>query len=516
MLSNSRSLSENQAKEKYPLFPNFFLNHDNKNSKIDYEIKTSKTEDFVMKNILKNSAFARIHSLLDENSFVEIGAEITARSTDFHLYKEELPKDGVITGYGQINGRLVYVYSQDSSVLGGAIGEMHSRKITRLYDMALKMGAPIIGILDSSGVRLQESMDALAGLGEIYQKQAIASGIIPQYALIMGNCGGGLSMIPALCDFTFIEETNGSLFLQSPNAIPSNHRDICDTTRATWKSTNSQSIDFIGKEEDLYLEVRRFIDMLPSNNRYDIFQEEFCEDDPNRDFESLEAKDPSILLTELADYHVFVETKKETTKEMVTGFLQLNGMTIGCIANRTTSEGSTASLTALGAKKAGDFLTFCDAFHIPILTLTNVSGFQPSFESEVLTAANCASFVSSYSFATVPKVTLILEEAFGSASLIMGSKSLGTDLVYAWKDARIGSMDGEKMANILYKGESKKIIKEKAAEYEQTHASARAAAAHGHLDRIIDPIDTRKYLISAFDMLASKRDVRMDKKHFSR
>lgn len=471
-----------------------------------------------MNKSVNNSALTRIQSLLDAGSFVEIGAVVRARSTNFHLYKEKTPADGVITGYGLINGRLVYVYSQDPSVLGGSIGEMHSRKITQLYDMALKMGAPVIGILDCSGIRLQESTDALQGLGLIYQKQALASGIIPQFTIVMGNCGGGVSILPALSDFTFVENQKGNLFLQSPNTIPQNSREKCDTSNADWKASHSQNIDICGTTEEIYAEIQRLIDILPSNNRFSVIQEP-CTDDLNRLCEGINnvAGDTTTILSMLGDNYEYIETKKFIAKEMSTGFIRLNGMTIGCIANRQNATDNKETypdvLTAGGMKKAASFVKFCDAFHIPVLTLCNISGFDSSFNAEIEFPAACAALISAYSYATVPKVTVVLEKAMGSAGTVMSSKSLGTDLVYAWKNAKIGAMDGIQAAKILYEGESATTIREKAKEYDALQNEADSAASHGYIDALIDPKDTRKYLISAFEMLATKTEARSYKKH---
>jgi acetyl-CoA carboxylase carboxyltransferase component len=498
----------------------FALNHSREKSKIFYGEILVKTEDYIMNRTTGHSAAMRIQALLDPNSFVELGAGIHARSTDFHLYKEETPGDGVITGYGLINEQLVYIYSQDSSVLGGAIGEMHSRKITNLYDMALKMGAPIIGILDCSGLRLQESTDAMNGLGAIYQKQAAASGIIPQLMLVMGNCGGGLSVIPALADFTFVEQENGKLFLQSPDSILSNTKEHCDTTSSNWKSVHTQNIDFCGTEEDIYIEVRRFLSILPANNRFSIVQD-ICNDDPNRLCEDIKnaASDTAILLSMIADQYEFIETKKETAMDMATGFLRLNGMTIGCVANRQSVSDKNFTcasvLTADGAKKAADFIRFCDAFRIPVLTISNITGFEQSFETESHAADAFAALTSAYAGSTIPKVTLIVEQAMGSAGVMMGSRSLGTDLVYAWENATIGPMDANQAARILYEGESMATIRQEAAKYNDLQNSTAAAASRGYIDGIIKPQDTRKYLISAFDMLATKLETGYAKKHLS-
>lgn len=471
-----------------------------------------------MNHLVKNSALKRILSILDENSFVEIGASVTARPDMFHLNNEKLQADGVITGYGLVDGRLVYLYSQDASVFGGSISEKNSQKIIRLYDMAIKMGAPIIGIIDCSGVRLFEGYDALYGLGSIYRKQVSASGIIPQFSIIMGNCGGGTAMIPALSDFTFVESQKGSLFLQSPDTIPSNHRDKCDTASVTWRASHTKNIDFCGTEAEICNELKHLLQILPSNHRFDIMPDD-CSDSLNRLCDGIceLACDSAQLLSLIGDDSVFIETKKLYAKELATGFIQLNGMTVGCIANRSLSgtEILTDRLTASAVKKAAAFIKYCDAFHIPLLTLCNTSGFDSSFESEISFCDSCAAMLTSYASASVPKVTLILEKALGSAGTIMGSQSVGSDLVYAWKDAKIGAMDSLMAARILYEGESSSVIKEKEAQYDAACGNADACAAHGYIDAIINPEQTRKFLISAFDMLSSKQEVIPSKRHHS-
>ena len=229
----------------------------------------------------ENASSARISSLLDAGSFVEIGGAVTARNTDFNMQEKETPADGVITGYGVIDGNLVYVYSQDASVLNGAIGEMHAKKIANIYDMAMKMGAPVIGLVDCAGLRLQEATDALEAFGKLYMKQSMASGVIPQITAIFGRCGGGLSIVPALTDFTFMEAKNGKLFMNSPNAIPGNDISKCDTSSAKFQSENTGLVDGIGTEEEILGEIRTLVCMLPCNNEEDASYDE-CTDDLNR------------------------------------------------------------------------------------------------------------------------------------------------------------------------------------------------------------------------------------------
>jgi len=266
-----------------------------------------------------NSARQRITGLLDEKSFMEIGALVTARNTDFDLSQSETPSDGVITGYGLIDGNLVYVYSQDASVLKGTIGEMHSKKIAAVYDMAVKMGAPVIGLIDCAGMRLQESVDALNGFGEIYAKQVMASGVVPQISAVFGSCGGGLTVIPALSDFVFIEKEQGRMFVNSPNALPGNNISKCDTADAAYQSENNGCIDGVGTEAEILTQIRELICMLPGNNAGGGREEE-CTDDLNRICENLEngAEDARLVLTHIADDNLFLETKTDYARNMVT------------------------------------------------------------------------------------------------------------------------------------------------------------------------------------------------------
>lgn len=475
-----------------------------------------------MSNTAQNLASTRISSLLDENSFVEIGGCVTARSTDFNLKQTETPSDGVITGYGVIDGNLVYVYSQDASVLGGTIGEMHAKKIARIYDMALKMGAPVIGLIDCAGLRLQEATDALNAFGAIYEKQALASGVIPQITAVFGTCGGGLALVPALTDFTFMESKKAKLFVNSPNALDGNEISKCDTSSAKFQSENAGLVDFTGTEDEILAGIRELVTMLPANNEDDMSYEE-CTDDLNRVCADLAnaAGDTAILLSEISDDQVFVETKADYAKEMVTGFIRLNGTTVGAVANRTEvygeDGGKTAEfapvLTAKGAKKAARFVKFCDAFNIPVLTLTNTTGFKADMHSERTIAAAAAELTHTFADATVPKVNVIIGKAYGSAYVAMNSKAVGADLTYAWEDAEIGMMDAKLAAKIMYADADAATISEKAAEYAKLQSSVQSAARRGYVDTIIKAEDTRKYVIGAFEMLFTKREDRPAKKH---
>lgn len=473
-------------------------------------------------NATENSAGKRIAELLDAGSFVEIGGAVTARNTDFNLQAKETPADGVITGYGVIDGNLVYVYSQDATVLNGSIGEMHAKKILKIYDMAMKMGAPVIGLIDCAGLRLQEATDALEAFGGLYLKQSMASGVIPQITAIFGTCGGGLAVIPGLTDFTFMESKSGKLFVNSPNALAGNEISKCDTSSADYQSEVAGLVDGVGSETEILGQIRTLVTLLPANNEDDLSYEE-CTDDLNRVCPDLAnaAEDTAIALAQIADNQSFFEVKSAFAKEMVTGFIRLNGVTVGAVANRTKVYDAQAqvvaefdgSLTVDGCKKAIDFVNFCDAFSIPVLTLTNVSGYCATKESEKNMARATARLTYTFANATVPKVNVIIGKAFGSAYIAMNSKSIGADMVYAWPNSEIGMMEADLAAKIMYAGEDASVIREKAAEYKELQSSPMSAARRGYVDSIVEPADTRKYLIGAFEMLFTKREDRPDKKH---
>ena len=442
----------------------------------------------------KNSlAMQRIAKLLDENSFVELGSLVTARSTDFNLTAEETPSDGVITGHGLIDDNLVFVYSQDASVLGGTIGEMHAKKIASVYDMAMKMGAPVIGLLDCAGVRLQETA---------------ASGVVPQISAVFGNCGGGLAVIPALCDFAYMEADKGRLFVNSPDAIEGNSVSACDTASAAFQSENTGIIDAVGTEDEVLGNIRELVAMLPGCNEESGRVDE-CTDDLNRGCESMDTmrKDPRYVLAEMADNRIFVETKKDFAKEMVTGFIKLNGITIGAIGNGENA------LTVGGCEKAAEFVQYCDAFDVPVLSLTNTVGFEAAKCAEAHLAKALARLTAALASATTAKINLITGDAFGTSYVMMNSKSIGADLVYAWPGSKVGMMDAHLAAKIMYADASADVLDEKAKEYEALQSNVESAARRGYIDLIIDPIDTRKYLIAGFEMLFTKKVEGPMKKH---
>ena len=469
-----------------------------------------------------SQARQRINALLDENSFVEIGALVTARNTDFNLKQEETPSDGVVTGYGVIDGNLVYIYSQDASVLGGSIGEMHAKKIVRLYDLAIKTGSPVIGLIDSTGIRLQEATDALNAFGEIYLKEVEASGVVPQITVVFGSCGGGLSLIPSLTDFTFMEADKARLFVNSPNALEGNYKEKCDTSSAKWQSSETGNVDVVADEATIYAQVRELVSLIPSNNEDgDSYQE--CADDLNRVCENLDGAtaDPSIIARQISDNGVFFETKREFAKDMVTGFIRLNGATVGFVANRTAvfdengkeAEKFTDKLSAKACEKAAEFVNFCDAFDLPVLTLTNATGFGTSKCDERHAAKAAGKLVYALANATVPKVNLVTGKAFGSAYVIMNSRAIGADVTFSWPDAQIGTMDANLAAKIMFYGKDAETVSKAASDYAALQNNVKSAAARGYVDEIVEPADTRKYVIGAFEMLFTKRDERPAKKH---
>ena len=475
-----------------------------------------------MSSTAQNLASSRIAALLDENSFVEIGAAVTARATDFNMNNTDTPSDGVVTGYGVINDSLVYVYSQDASVLGGSMGEMHAKKITRIYDMAMKMGAPVIGLIDCAGLRLQEASDALNAFGELYLKQSLASGVVPQITAVFGNCGGGMAVASAMSDFTFMESKNGKLFVNSPNALAGNDASKCDTSAAKFQSEEVGIVDVVAEEAELIAQIRELVAMLPANNEDDLSYAD-CEDDLNRVCADLEASaaDPAIALPMISDDGVFFETKAEYGKDMVTGFIKLNGTTVGAVANRSTlydEEGNAveqfnAEISARGCEKAASFVKFCDAFNIPVLTLTNAAGFKATKCTEKKIAKAAAALTAAFAEADVPKVNVITGKAFGSAYVTMNSKCLGADMVYAWPNAQIGMMDAKLAVKVMYPEADAKELREKAAAYAELQNSVASAAKRGYVDTVIDAQDTRKYVIGAFEMLFTKREDRPGKKH---
>ncbi len=393
--------------------------------------------------------------------------------------------------------------------------------IVNIYELAMKMGAPVIGLIDSAGLRLQEATDALNGFGEIYRSQALASGVIPQITAVFGSCGGGLALIPAMTDFAFMEEKNAKLFVNSPNALSGNEISRCDTSAAAFQSEETGLVDMVADEATILGQIRQLVSILPANNSDLAWTD--CTDELNRACAQIAncVGDTAIALSQIADDGLFVEVKQDYAKDMVAGFIRLNGATVGAVANRTevcdengeVVEKFDAAISPKGAEKAAEFVNFCDAFDLPVLTLTNVTGFAATTCSEKRMAKAAGRLTYAFANATVPKVNVIIGKAYGSAYVAMNSKAVGADITIAWPDAQIGMMDAKLAAKIICDGQGADAIEACAKEYEALQNNVTSAAKRGYVDQIVEPADTRKYVIGAFEMLSSKAEGRPEKKH---
>ncbi|MBU5257269.1 acyl-CoA carboxylase subunit beta [Tissierella praeacuta] len=478
----------------------------------------------------KLTARERINLLFDEGSFVEIDKFVEHRCTNFDMAKLEAPADGVVTGYGTVDGRLVFTYAQDFTVVGGSLGEMHAAKICKVQDMALKMGAPIIGFNDSGGARIQEGVDALSGYGKIFYRNTIASGVIPQISVIMGPSAGGAVYSPALTDFIFMVDKTSMMFITGPQVIKSVTGEEVTQEELGGANTHNKIsgvAHFVDKTEAECIErIKELLSFLPSNN-LEVAPIYAIEDDINRVEERLneivpvnpnKPYDMKEVIKLLADGGEFFEIQPYYAQNIITGYIRLNGKTIGVVGNQPKVLAGCLDINA--SDKAGRFIRTCDAFNIPLLNLVDVPGFLPGTEQEYGgIIRHGAKMLYAYSEATVPKVTLIVRKAYGGAYLAMCSKDLGADQVFAWPNAEIAVMGPDGAANIIFKKDIENsddpIItrQEKIAEYRDTVANPYIAAQRGFVDDILVPSITRPRLISAFDMLESKRESRPAKKH---
>lgn len=450
-----------------------------------------------MSNSASMSAKQRIETLVDANSFVEIGGMITKRNTDFNMQEKAVPADGVVTGYGVIDSNLVYVYSQDVTALHGSVGEMHAKKIANLYEMAIKAGAPIIGLIDCAGVRVQEALDALAGFGEIYMAKVKASGIVPQISAILGSCGGGVAISSKLSDITLMSAENGKLFVNSPNAVAGNFTEKCDTSAATFQA-EAGNVDIIcDTEADVLTKIRELIDMLPANAGVPGMVD--TADDMNRVLNGFAGCDAKDALAQIADDGKFIEMKAEYGKEMVVGLMSLDGITVGAIANAKEGVLSTA-----GCKKAEQFTYFCDSFNIPLITLTNVKEYAATIDEEKTISQAVADMTYAFASADVPRINVITGEAYGSAYVAMNSKHIGADLVLALESSNVGVMDANLAAQIMSEDDSKEALAAKAKEFDELQAGAEGAARRGYVDNVIAGEEVRKQLIYALQMFGMR------------
>ncbi len=472
----------------------------------------------------------RIEILFDPGSFKELDVFVTHRSTEKGMQGVKTPGEGVVTGYGSIDGRLVYVYAQDFTVMGGSLGEMHAAKINRVQDLALKTGAPIIGINDSGGARIQEGVASLSGYGNIFYRNTIASGVIPQISVIMGPCAGGAVYSPALTDFIFMVEGSSKMFITGPQVIKAvTGEDVAaeDLGGAATHTGTSGVAHFRSADEEKCLQtIKRLLSFLPANNLEDSpFLE--MNDDPDRMTPELGAVIPDSpnkaynmkdIISVIVDKGDYLEVQPDYARNMLTIFARLNGKTVGIIANQPLTLAGCLDINA--SDKGARFIRFCDAFNIPLLTLMDIPGFLPGTHQEFGgIIRHGAKMLYAYAEATVPKVTLVVRKGYGGGYIAMCNKELGADQVFAWPSAEIAVMGPEGAANIIYSKEIQKADnpedkrREKIEEYRKEFANPYKAGSLGYIQNVLEPAQTRPMLISALAMLAGKRETRPAKKH---
>lgn len=470
----------------------------------------------------KLTARERVELLLDENTFVELDQFVTHRCVNFDMASVEAPGEGVVTGYGTINGKLVYVFAQDFTVVGGSLGEMHAAKIVKVQQLAMKMGAPIVGINDSGGARIQEAVDALAGYGKIFYNNTLASGVIPQISVIMGPCAGGAVYSPALTDFIYMVKNTSQMFITGPQVIKSvTGEEVTAETLggAMTHNTTSGVAHFAAENDnDCIEQIRYLMSFLPSNNlegapvtantdcinRMDESLNTLLPDNPNQPYNM---KD---IITSIADNGEFYEVQPFFAQNIITAFARFDGQSVGIIANQPSVMAGCLDVDA--SDKSARFIRFCDAFNIPLLNLVDVPGFLPGVSQEYGgIIRHGAKMLYAYSEATVPKITVITRKAYGGSYLAMCSQDLGADQVMAWPTSEIAVMGPAGAANIIFRGDPD--VSAKTEQYIAEFATPYKAAERGFVDQVIEPKETRPRIITALSMLASKREQRPSKKH---
>ncbi len=478
----------------------------------------------------KLTARERIQVLLDEDTFEEIGAHVQHRSTLFGMDRAAVPADGVVTGFGRIHDRLVYVFSQDFTVLGGSLGEMHAAKIQRVQDLALKAGAPIIGLNDSGGARIQEGVDALNGYGEIFKRNTRASGVIPQITVILGPSAGGAVYSPALTDLIIMVRTTGQMFITGPQVIKTVTGETVTAEElggADAHLRRSGVAHLVARDDGEALElVRRFLTYVPNNNREEppILEIDDALDREEAYLRNLVPVDPNkpydvkTVITAVLDRDSFFELQAGYADNLVIGLGRIGGRAVGVVANQPRVLAGTLDINA--STKLARFVRFCDAFNIPLLTLVDTPGYLPGTAQEFGgIIRHGAKVLYAYAEATVPKVTVILRKAYGGAYLAMCSRGLGADLSMAWPTAEIAVMGPEGAANIIFRDEIAQAEDpalarhDKSQEYRDQFASPYVAAQHGYVDAVIDPRDTRAHVARALMGLFNKKESRPDKRH---
>jgi methylmalonyl-CoA decarboxylase subunit alpha len=481
----------------------------------------------------KLTARERIDLLLDEGSFEEFGMFVTHRCTDFGLEEQHYYSDGVVTGYGTIDGRMVYVFAQDFTVFGGSLSLAYAEKICKLMDKAMKVGAPVIGLNDSGGARIQEGVNSLAGYAEIFQRNILASGVIPQISGIFGPCAGGAVYSPALTDFTVMTKENSYMFVTGPKVVKTVTGEVVTEQElggAMTHGTKSGVTHFVAEDEkEGLLLIRKLLSFLPQNNLEDPPLDN-CDDPIDRLEHALNSIIPSNpnkpynvkdVIYAVVDYNEFLEVQRHYAPNIVTGFARFNGMPVGIVANQPNYLAGVLDINA--SRKAARFVRFCDAFNVPVVTLVDVPGFLPGTTQEhggII--IHGAKLLYAYGEATVPKITIILRKAYGGAYCVMSSKHLRGDINYAWPMAEIAVM-GPKGAIEVLKGKEVKNIEDeeernqKLVQYEKEYADKFAtpynAARYGYIDDVIEPRNTRFRIIRALQSLATKKDVNPPKKH---
>ncbi|EDZ47135.1 propionyl-CoA carboxylase, beta subunit [Rhodobacterales bacterium Y4I] len=474
----------------------------------------------------KLTARERIELLLDEGSFEEFDMFVSHRCADFGMEDNKPAGDGVVTGWGTINGRQVYVFSQDFTVLGGSVSATHAQKICKIMDMAVQNGAPVIGINDSGGARIQEGVDALAGYAEIFQRNIMASGVIPQISVIMGPCAGGAVYSPAMTDFIFMVKDTSYMFVTGPDVVKTVTNEVVTAEELGGASTHTKksSVADGAFENDVeaLAEVRRLVDFLPLNNREKPPVRPFF-DEPGRLETSLDTLIPENpnspydmkeLITKVADEGDFYEIQEDFAKNIITGFIRLEGQTVGVVANQPMVLAGCLDIDS--SRKAARFVRFCDCFEIPILTFVDVPGFLPGTSQEYGgVIKHGAKLLFAYGEATVPKVTVITRKAYGGAYDVMASKHLRGDFNYAWPTAEIAVMGAKGATEIIHRADlnDPEKIAQKTAEYEDRFANPFVAAERGFIDEVIMPQSTRRRVSRAFASLRGKQLKNPWKKH---
>ncbi len=474
----------------------------------------------------KLTARERIELLLDEGSFEEFDMFVTHRCTDFGMERDRPAGDGVVTGWGTVNGRIVYVFSQDFTVMGGSVSETHAQKICKIMDMAVQNGAPVIGINDSGGARIQEGVASLAAYGEVFQRNVMASGVVPQISLIMGPCAGGAVYSPAMTDFIFMVKDTSYMFVTGPDVVKTVTNEVVSAEdlggAATHTKKSSVADGAFENDVEALSEIRRLIDFLPASNRDRAPVRPFF-DDPARIEESLDTLVPDNpnqpydmreLILKVADEGDFFEIQKDFAGNIITGFIRIEGSTVGVVANQPMVLAGCLDIDA--SRKAARFVRFCDAFEIPILTLVDVPGFLPGVAQEYGgIIKHGAKLLYAYAEATVPKVTVLTRKTYGGAYVVMASKHLRADFNYAWPTAEVAVMGAKGAVEILYRSElgDKDKIAARVKDYEDRFANPFVAAERGFIDEVIMPHSTRRRVARAFASLRAKKQALPWKKH---